>query len=157
MIGDHQAAEDVTHDVFLAFVQRAGKLSKHSQIRPYLVTSCANKARDHLRRKQPIHLHERLIECPDRAAVEPVEVVVGEEQSSRLLELISRLPPEQREVLAMRIQGEMAFRDIAESTSCSINAVQSRYRYAVGTLRRMFHENDKEATSCTNRQILKRN
>lgn len=65
--GDRQAAEDVTHDVFLSFVKRSAKLPKQSRIRAYLVTSCANKARDYLRRKRPMHLDETSIK--DRKSV----------------------------------------------------------------------------------------
>lgn len=151
VIGDRQAAEDVTHDVFLSFVKRSAKLPRQSRIRAYLVTSCANKAKDFLRRKRPVRFDDTSVEYTDQTSSEPFDSVVGEEQLAQLSKFISKLPLEQREVLAMRLQGDMVFREIANSISCSINTVQSRYRYAIETLRQMFHDSEKETNSCSNK------
>lgn len=47
---------------------------------------------------------------------------------------LARLPIEQREVLVMKIWGEMTFAQIAEALKISPNTAASRYRYALERL-----------------------
>ena len=49
---------------------------------------------------------------------------------------IDALPPEQREVVLMRHQSELTFREIAELTGVSINTALGRMRYALINLRK---------------------
>ena len=60
-----------------------------------------------------------------------------EEQHRWLDSCIALLPPEQREVLLLRHEGELTFREIAELTGCSINTALGRMRYALTNLRRI--------------------
>ena len=50
---------------------------------------------------------------------------------------IEQLPPEQREVVLMRHQSELTFREIAELTGVSINTALGRMRYALINLRKI--------------------
>lgn len=50
---------------------------------------------------------------------------------------IEQLPPEQREVVLMRHQSELTFREIAELTDVSINTALGRMRYALINLRKI--------------------
>jgi RNA polymerase sigma-70 factor (ECF subfamily) len=49
------------------------------------------------------------------------------------------LSEEQREVVVMHIWGELTFAQIAEILDASANTVASRYRYALASLRDVFH------------------
>jgi RNA polymerase sigma-70 factor (ECF subfamily) len=62
-----------------------------------------------------------------------------------LEECIEQLPPEQREVLMMRHEGELTFREIAEITDVSINTALGRMRYALINLRKMMNKAGKTA------------
>lgn len=48
---------------------------------------------------------------------------------------LEKLPPEQREVLILRIQNSLKFKTIADIQKCKINTVLARYRYAVNKLK----------------------
>jgi RNA polymerase sigma-70 factor (ECF subfamily) len=50
---------------------------------------------------------------------------------------IDRLPPEQREVVLLRHESDLTFREIAALTDCSINTALGRMRYALLNLRKM--------------------
>jgi len=50
---------------------------------------------------------------------------------------MQQIPSEQREVLALRIWGELTFAEIAETLGESINTVASRHRYALEAMRRV--------------------
>ncbi|MCX7886907.1 MAG: sigma-70 family RNA polymerase sigma factor [Verrucomicrobiae bacterium] len=56
---------------------------------------------------------------------------------ARLVEAALReLPEEQREVLILKLWGNLTFREIAETLQIPQNTAASRYRYALETLRR---------------------
>jgi RNA polymerase sigma-70 factor (ECF subfamily) len=46
------------------------------------------------------------------------------------------LPPEQREVFWLRMQGGLSFKEIAKVQRCSINTALARMQYAVSKLRK---------------------
>jgi len=48
---------------------------------------------------------------------------------------IAQLPAEQREVIALRLKGEMTFNQIAKLHNVSVNTIQGRYRYGLNKLR----------------------
>jgi RNA polymerase sigma-70 factor (ECF subfamily) len=54
--------------------------------------------------------------------------------------IIQFLPPEQREVLEMRIFQGISFKDISELTGVSINTALGRMRYALINLRKIIKE-----------------
>lgn len=65
------------------------------------------------------------------------------EQREWLDEHIQQLSPEQREVLLLRQETDLTFREIAELTDVSINTALGRMRYALRNLRRMMEETGK--------------
>ncbi len=48
---------------------------------------------------------------------------------------MAELPPEQREVIVLRIKGNMKFREIAKLQGVPLQTVQARYRYGLNKLR----------------------
>ena len=64
------------------------------------------------------------------------------EQADVLKTCIEALPDEQKEVLLLRHEAEMTFREIAELTGCSINTALGRMRYALINLRRMMSKEE---------------
>lgn len=68
------------------------------------------------------------------------EIIHLSEQQEWLQDCINKLPDEQREVLLMRHEGDLTFREIADMTDCSINTALGRMRYALLNLRRMMEE-----------------
>lgn len=67
------------------------------------------------------------------------------QQRTVLNKHIRRLAPEQREVLLLRQETDLTFREIAEMTGVSINTALGRMRYALKNLRGMLEEVDQEA------------
>ncbi|MCI6897375.1 MAG: RNA polymerase subunit sigma-24, partial [Prevotella sp.] len=51
------------------------------------------------------------------------------------------LPPIQREVVYMRFYQQLSFKEIADTTSVSINTALGRMRYALLNMRRMAKSN----------------
>jgi RNA polymerase sigma-70 factor (ECF subfamily) len=137
-LGDLAAAEDVVQDVFLSLLRLAGRLKLTGSLKGYLATCVANGARNILRahRRHPAGGLDELDPIP-AADARPDEAVVLEEQVDRLKWALGQLPYEQREVLALRVYGQMAFKEIARQQGIPLNTALGRYRYAIDRLRSM--------------------
>lgn len=59
------------------------------------------------------------------------------EKQAMIERALRRLPPEQREVIHMKIYEQLTFRQIAGQIGVSINTVAGRYRYGLEKLRRL--------------------
>lgn len=64
----------------------------------------------------------------------------GEDDARVVQAAMEQLPVDQREVLTLKIWGDLTFREIAETVGVSLNTVASRYRYALETLRNVLEE-----------------
>jgi len=58
-----------------------------------------------------------------------------DERKQALLRAVERLPDQQKEVVTLKIWGELTFDEIARTLDESLNTVASRYRYALEKLR----------------------
>ena len=135
LLGDVGSAEDVLHDVFVTLAGGACGLQIRGSLRSYLAASVANRARDLLRRKsrQDVPLTE--LADPEDRRQGPVDRVIADEQSIRLVAALADVPCEQREVIVLHLQAGMTFRQIAGQDGVSTNTVKSRYRYGLEKLR----------------------
>lgn len=136
LLNDKTAAEDIVHDCFVAFAQSTEKLKLSGNLKSYLATSVVNRARNWNRSRQrntttDLNETESAISNTKR----PEQWIIYNEQLTQLNNALARLPYEQREVISLRLQGEMKFSEIAKSQDASINTVQSRYRYGLDKLR----------------------
>jgi len=60
-----------------------------------------------------------------------------DERAQAIEEAMKKLPPYYREVLTLKIWGELTFEQIAETLDIPMNTAASRYRYALQQLRRV--------------------
>ena len=142
---DVSLAEDVVHDVFIAFLDAAERLRLTGSLKGYLATCVANRARNVNKaawRRHGVALDNAPeLPCEDPP---PEQVAIFGEESRRLTAALQQLPYEQREVLLLRAHSGLRFAAIARTQGVSINTVQGRYRYAVDKLRALV---DSEARS----------
>jgi RNA polymerase sigma-70 factor (ECF subfamily) len=136
LLNDKADAEDVVQDVFISFVQSIQKFHLRGSLKGYLATCVANRSRDYLRkdrRRQTLTVNQA--EQSTTAVSSPVQLVLRSEQLQKLGNAITELPYEQREVVVLRLHGEMRFKTIAGLQNISIKTAQSRYRYGLDKLR----------------------
>ncbi|MHC4203923.1 MAG: RNA polymerase sigma factor [Planctomycetota bacterium] len=141
LIHDVHAAEDCLQDVFARLAEGAADMKIRSNLKGYLISSVANRARDRLRSKIKTLDRAESFGC-SACATDPVKILIDREESARLFTTLMRLPYDQREVFVLYVQGEMKFREIAELQNVSIKTVQSRYRYGIEKLQGLL-EKDK--------------
>lgn len=135
LLRDRSLAEDVVHDVFVAFARRVGKFRLSGTLRGYLSTCVANAARDRNRLRSNRDCGLDAVADRENAGEGPIALAVDQEESQRLIERLGRLPYQQREIVVLHLHQDMRFREIAEALDLSINTVQSRYRYGLEKLR----------------------
>ncbi len=139
LLNDHSAAEDVVHDVFVAFAQSPERLSLAGNLRSYLTTCTANLARD---RYRAVVRQARCLERVQGAGADapsPLGRILRDEELRQLSDALSQLPYEQREAVVLHLRAGMTFGAIATAQGLSINTVQSRYRYGIEKLRSMLN------------------
>ena len=128
-------AEDVVHDVFVGFVESAADFKLTGNLKSYLVTCVLNRARDRIRANRRQSIQPDYSESDNSDFNGPEHSMIATEESLRLNQAIAQIPNEQREVIVLRLKGQMTFREIARLQSVSVNTIQGRYRYGLDKLR----------------------
>ena len=140
LTGDLSPAEDVVQDVFLKLARSYDRISIHGNLRNYLITCVVNQTRSLRRdvaRRQQTSLDPHVVSpCP---APRPEQWAVLNEQTRQLADAMRQLPAEQREVVILRFQAGLGFRQIARIQNAPINTVQGRYRYGIEKLRSLLN------------------
>jgi len=140
LAGEVHAAEDVVQDVFVSFAQTGNRIKAAGDLRKYLVTCVANRLRNR-RRDSARHESSGLDEAQETtcATRRPEQWAILNEELQSLSEAMAQIPYEQREVIALYMEGDLTFRQIAEIQNASINTVQGRYRYGMAKLRTLLN------------------
>ena len=133
ILGCREDAEDVVQEVFLAAVRSHDRLGEVRDLTAYLFTAMSRAAgRCAVRRA-------RAPRAPHWAAdniVAPAERTASDNPDwHRLQQALRSLPGKQREVITLKIDGELTFAQIAQVMGVSINTAASRYRYALRKLK----------------------
>jgi len=128
-------AWDVLHDVFIAVARTARSLRPDTNLRAYLTRAAANRARDRHRVRSTAEVAD---DVPAGDTTTILDRIERDEEVAALWRVVAELPEEQRVVVALRVWGDLSFREIAEEQSISENTAQSRYRYALDKLRRHY-------------------
>jgi len=136
LLNDVSDAEDIVHDVFVSFAQSVEKLKLRGNLKSYLLTCTANRARNWNRSKQ-----QRQTAGLDKAEIivsdskRPEELIICSEELRRWSDVMEQLPYEQREVVILHLRAGMRFRQIAKLQDISVNTIKGRYRYGLDKLR----------------------
>lgn len=122
----HSEAEDVLHEVFTGLLRLA---QWPEQPENYLVRAVRNRALNH--RRSFLRRLTREFESRRWFEREPEETAA----ERAALKCLADLPPEQREVIVLKIWHERTFEEIGELLEISPNTAAGRYRYGLQKLR----------------------
>jgi RNA polymerase sigma-70 factor (ECF subfamily) len=128
-------AEDIVQTAFVRFWQKQPEAAPDHY--PLAFAAVRTAALDFLRASDRRNRRDTayFLEAPTpyfRCALEQQEEAAG------VQEALAKLPQAQREVLVLRIWGELTFAEIGQTLSESINTVASRYRTGLASLRESF-------------------
>lgn len=128
-------AEDVVQDAFVRFWRHQRELPGEPMA--LLVTSVRRSAIDLSRRNSRRTAREERADGGLEEMVPLFECGLEADDRREAIEFaLRRLPPDQREVLVLKIWGELTFEQVAEQLEIPPNTAASRYRYALAALRK---------------------
>jgi len=134
--GRPAVAEDIVHDVFVSFIDRAEQFRLTGSLKSYLATCVAHRARN-VHRTQT--RQERLIQDRERPGpaetARPDRWLICSEELEQVVRALALLPGEQREALTLRLQAGMKFREIARFQDVPTKTALSRYRCGLAKMR----------------------
>jgi RNA polymerase sigma-70 factor (ECF subfamily) len=138
--GDVERARDVVQETFLRLCrQDRSELDGH--LAEWLYTVCRNKALDVRRKEMPMKGMSTLVAdaCKSREPEQGARLE-RDETASQLLQLLDKLPPNQQEVVRLKFQNGLSYREIASVTQLSVSNVGVLIHTAIQTLRRELRE-----------------
>lgn len=136
LLDDKTEAEDVVHDVFISFLQAVKNFELKSNLKGFLMTCVANKARDYARKKH----RQKTVTSDDveRAASDtegPLQLIERNDRIRKLNRAMTSLPYEKREAIVLYLHGRMKFKTIAKLQNVSTKTAHSRYRLGLERLK----------------------
>ena len=151
MTGDAAEAEDIYQDVWIKVIRCASDY-RSGNFRAWLWQIVRNKTADRMRKKSP----SLVLDLPVYADGEGEQTVVDQlsddamadalmqieeiERRRMACDAIDALPEVQREVVLLRINGELSFKEIADMLTAPIGTVLERMHNAVKNLKKVLAE-----------------
>ncbi|MDX2298693.1 MAG: RNA polymerase sigma factor [Xanthomonadaceae bacterium] len=137
-VRDQATAEELFQDVWHNVINARGRYQAQARFSTWLYTVAHNRLNDHWRARRhrpdpPADADERVQAVQDPQT--PERELSAFEQRRRLQRALEDLPPEQREVLLLRLEQELSLEEIASITGSGRETVKSRLRYAMDKLR----------------------
>jgi len=119
---DKTAAEDLTHDVFYEAVKGLHYFEGHSTLQTWLFSIAKNVLKKYYRsKKYRVRLEKQLAESPSPPSASPEEVYLLKEGTWDLAKRIGRLDDLSREIVILRVYGELSFKEIGDVVGQSEN------------------------------------
>ena len=135
-VQNKEEAEDVTSEFFIKLVRVAGSFKKGSPHKTWLVTIAKNMAIDAIRKnKKTVSEYEE----PHTSGIEDEAVL-----SQDIKQAIQTLKPEEKEIVDMKLLGQLKFKDIAKITGKPIGTVTWLYNEGIKKLRRCLSNYEQE-------------
>ncbi len=147
MTGNRADAEDLFQDVWLRIIRHADHFNDIS-FRAWMWQIARNLLIDFRRKRKPDVSLDATDDEDDQPLLEqlvsdspgPREQLTISDNAKRMMEEVRKLPAVQREVLLMRIEGEMPFNEIAKTLGIPLNTALGRMHDAVTKLRKIMEE-----------------
>jgi len=136
LLNETDQAEDIVHDVFASFIRNAGQFQLTGNLKSYLATCVANRARNTNRaQRQRQNPGLDMVQTEAQDSIRPDRWIIISDEFRLLSNALAKLPYDQRETVLLRVQSGMKFRQIAKTQHVPIKTVQSRYRIGLDKLR----------------------
>ena len=147
VVRNRELAEDLFQDVFIKVINtlRSGNYREEGKFSQWIMRIARNLIIDHFRRNQKMSFVENnydndIFDGISEPSMSIEQTIITKQIHETLLNLVTLLPVEQREVLNMRLYQDMSFKEIAAQTNVSINTALGRMRYAILNLRKLATE-----------------
>ena len=147
LVKDKYLAEDLFQETFIRIIDtlRNNRYNEEGKFLPWAMRIAHNLCVDYFRKikRLPTIIDSDNNDVFDWLLVSDEnqeQKIIRQQSHDRVHRMLQELPEEQREVIVLRHFGDMSFKEIAETTNCSINTALGRMRYGLINLRRMMTE-----------------
>jgi RNA polymerase sigma-70 factor (ECF subfamily) len=132
--GDLESARDAVQETFLR-LSRQDLAALEPRLAPWLFFVCRNCALDH--RRKVVRFADGLVEddVPD-SRPSPADEAQLSEDAAQLRTLIQRLPLQQQELVKLKFEAGLSYREMAEAMRMTVSNVGVQLHTAIQTLRR---------------------
>jgi RNA polymerase sigma factor (sigma-70 family) len=134
--------DDVTQDVFVIVLEKAGRFRGECSLWTWLTRITLNQCRNRIRRQQVRRRFEQWFRRTDRHSPAADARAAQEDEASVIRQAIDALPVRDREVIVLAYLEGQSSREIAATVGRSQNSVEVRLHRARGRLREMLKELD---------------
>ena len=152
LTGDLDLARDVVQDTFLRlWKQKKQRVEGH--LAQWLFTVCRNRARDVLRKENRMNRMNRMTGTgnlePASTAPGPATLLERRETLSRVLLALECLSPREQEVLRLKFQNGLSYREIAATVGISVSNVGYLIHTAVKKVRAELERHSEPAAAAS--------
>jgi RNA polymerase sigma-70 factor (ECF subfamily) len=134
LLGNPAQAEDATHDVFLKAYRKFSGFRGDSAVRTWLYRIAINHCRNLLQswnaRTMVTNADDVVWERAAGQGDSPLRVLETKELGQRIQRTLDALPPEYRELLLLVADEQLSYREVAELTGQSADAVRGKLHRA---------------------------
>lgn len=143
-LGNHRAtAEELFQDTWTNLIAARERYKVEAKFATWLYTLAHNRLVDHYRRHRPFegvslddaNDDEGPTQIAAPSTLQPERAAQSRQSAARLLALVERLPPAQREAFLLHEEAGLSVDEIAQVTQVDREAIKSRLRYALTKLR----------------------
>jgi RNA polymerase sigma-70 factor (ECF subfamily) len=121
--GDWERARDVVQDTFIKLHRQDPEMIR-GKLKSWLYTVCRNRSIDILRKENPMMCSPgEAFENLDDNEPDPSRAMERKERFEEVLRFLERLPENQREVIRLKFQGDLSYKEISEVTGLSVSNV----------------------------------
>jgi RNA polymerase sigma-70 factor (ECF subfamily) len=123
LLGDTERARDVVQDTFLRLC-REPREKVESGVRQWLFRVCRNRAVDVLKKENRMKVlnDEQAEQCTSRES-DHTAALERKETAGRATAVLDSLPQNQREVIRLKVQNGLSYREISDVTGLSVSNV----------------------------------
>lgn len=123
LTGNAECARDVVQDAFLKLCRQERERVEQG-VRQWLFTVCRNRAMDVLKKENRMKAlsDEQAQRCASRDE-DPSEALQRSEAAGQAMAILNTLPENQQEVIRLKVQNGLSYREISEVTGLSISNV----------------------------------
>ena len=135
LVGDAEIARDVVQDTFVRAMDH--DLTNRTGFAPaWLFAVCRNRAFDVLRKEgRMTHAGELLLDARPAPTPPPEAPLTARDELSTTLRALEQLPADQQEVVRLKFQAGLSYRDIAATTGHSVTNVGFLIHTALKSIR----------------------
>src|SRR5258708_25549783 len=135
IVGDEGHARDVVQEHFLK-LWRQDRATLDGHLVEWLYTVCRNQAVDVRRKEQRMQtLAEGTLAVQEGADPSPGMLAERRDAAAQILDLVDRLPAHQHEVIRLKVQGSLSYREISRVTGLTVSHVGVLIHTGLKTIR----------------------